>query len=333
MRLTVMMPVYNGERYLAAAIEGILGQTWREFEFLICDDGSVDATPAILRQYAQKDARIRILTFAKNRGQTEAANHLLQHSRGAYICRQDADDYSQPERLARQVAYLDARPETGMVFTGKRMLAPNGLPFATICMPDDHALIAGFMARGINPIVNGSFMIRRAVLLAAGTPTYRFRAAEDWDLWQRLVGTTRFGTIPEPLYDMRYYGGTVSFKIRTLERSMLTAMGNSQDPNTAHSVTAMADRLDQAIVGTPQKPPPPATGYESYLNGQALFKHGRFREALLAFTAALTDAEYRRKAFLFAGLSLLGPWGQWLHHRVAEQRHTYHACRCLGFRF
>src|SRR5690349_3095432 len=103
--VSVLMTVYNGQRYLSAAVESVLEQTYTNFEFVIIDDGSNDSSPAILERYAKQDCRIRILTRS-NKGLTKSLNEGLQHVRGRYLARMDADDISLPNRFEKQVKYL-----------------------------------------------------------------------------------------------------------------------------------------------------------------------------------------------------------------------------------
>src|SRR3990172_2066353 len=111
--MTVLMPVYNGEPYLASAVESILGQSFADFEFLIIDDGSTDRSCEIVRGYA--DPRIRLLRNSSNRGVIATLNRGLEEAHGEYLARMDADDISLPDRLAQPGAVLDAHPEVGVL--------------------------------------------------------------------------------------------------------------------------------------------------------------------------------------------------------------------------
>ena len=110
-KISVVMPVLNGEKYLAEAIESILNQTFQDFEFIIVDDGSTDQTPEILRSYANKDSRIQIVTNPINRGIGYSRNRGIALSRGEYIANMDADDLCLPERFEKQVRFLDSHPD------------------------------------------------------------------------------------------------------------------------------------------------------------------------------------------------------------------------------
>ena len=121
-RVSVVMSVYNGERYLAEAIDSILGQSMSDLEFIVIDDGSTDGTPRILEKYTARDERVWVVRNERNLGLTRSLNRCLSLARGEYFARQDADDISLPERLALQVQLLDANPHVGAIGTGSRGL-------------------------------------------------------------------------------------------------------------------------------------------------------------------------------------------------------------------
>ena len=111
------MSVYNGERYLRPAVESILNQSYPDFEFIVIDDGSADNSRNILAEYAVQDSRLRIIPNETNLGLTRSLNKAIGLAHGRYLGRQDADDISLPQRLERQVAFLNAHPEVGLVGT------------------------------------------------------------------------------------------------------------------------------------------------------------------------------------------------------------------------
>src|SRR6476661_6105481 len=123
--VSVLMPVYNAGRYVAEAVESILGQTYADFEFLIVDDGSTDRSRAILERYAARDPRIRLVS-RPNTGYAAALNELLGLARGELVARMDADDVALPERLLRQVNYLRAHPEVVCVGTAVHLIDGGG---------------------------------------------------------------------------------------------------------------------------------------------------------------------------------------------------------------
>ena len=191
------MPVHNAEPYLDEAIESILNQTFRDFEFVILDDGSTDRSTEILRSWAAKDDRIRLHLREANSGPAESSNQVVYHARGSLIARMDADDVSHPERLARQVRLLEGRPDVGLVGTLCNVIDKNGRVVRTrdVWRLKRRAWFA--------PFPHGSVMYRRALFDLAGG--YRKQSVywEDQDLFLRMSSHTRVVTIPEPLYNHR----------------------------------------------------------------------------------------------------------------------------------
>ena len=116
-KISVLMPAYNVEKYIAESIESILNQTFTDFEFLIINDGSTDGTAQIIKEYAKKDKRIRFIDNKKNQGLIAVLNQGLDLCTGEYIARMDSDDISLPERFAKQVEYMEMHPECGLLGT------------------------------------------------------------------------------------------------------------------------------------------------------------------------------------------------------------------------
>ncbi|NVM22264.1 MAG: glycosyltransferase [Desulfobacterales bacterium] len=208
--VSVVMSVYDGERYLREAINSILNQTLADFEFIIVDDGSTDGTPEILEGYAARDERIRLERNAYNLGLTPSLNKGLQLTRGEYIARQDADDISLPQRLASQANFLDDHPEVGVIGTWINNFDENGRQIIWQT-PISHPLIRWSLLFGAS-IAGPSVMMRR-FLLEGDTP---FRPemlhAEDYDLWARLSDKTQFANLRERLYLRRMHKDRISVR-------------------------------------------------------------------------------------------------------------------------
>ena len=118
--VSVIMPVYNGEKYLAEAIDSILVQTFTDFELLIVDDGSQDNSAEIIRSYVKRDSRIRFFQQEQNEGSANARNRGIANAKGEFIAAMDCDDVSLPERLQKQVDFLESHPEIGALGTRGR---------------------------------------------------------------------------------------------------------------------------------------------------------------------------------------------------------------------
>lgn len=209
--LSVAMSVYNGARFLADAIESVLGQDFADFEFLIIDDGSTDATPDILRSYALRDARVRPL-IRENRGLVASLNQLLAMARAPLVARMDADDIALPERFSTQLAWLAAHPECGVVGSWTQDIDEDGRPHGTggPDHPVSHAEFLDNVRHGGPLLAHPAVIYRRDVVLAVGGYHQAFRHCEDFDLWLRLADRTQIANVPVRLLRYRHYAGQVS---------------------------------------------------------------------------------------------------------------------------
>lgn len=201
--VTVLMPVYNGEKYLRPAIESILSQTYRDFEFLILDDGSTDASAAIVGSYG--DARIRFLTNPRRLKLSGALNRGMDEARGSLIARMDADDIARPERLARQVAFFRENREVGICGAWVRRFG-SGKPRI------DRNPTASPEIRAYTlfecPFSHPSVMFNKNLFAAAGLRyDGDFYPTEDYELWTRAVHLFPCANIPEVLLDYRVHQG------------------------------------------------------------------------------------------------------------------------------
>ena len=203
--ITVLMTVYNGERHLSAAVESILRQTFRDFEFLVVDDASTDRSLDVLKSYALRDSRLRILENSSNKGQTACLNQGLREARGKWIARQDADDLSLPTRLESHWNGIRANPD--LVLTGV-----NGwiIDESSCCTGMIHVPLEDSGIRWSMPWRNP--FIHTGVMFRAGEGFYDedFRICQDWELWSRLAERGRMLNIPERLIAYRHSPSSLS---------------------------------------------------------------------------------------------------------------------------
>lgn len=202
--ITVLMSVYNGEKYLAAAIESICSQTFKDLEFLIIDDGSTDSSPSILAGYSKKDCRIRILRNPTNIGLTKSLNRGLNLAYGTYIARMDADEISLPDRLEKQFCFMQSRPEIGVC--GTCYLIND----ATIKLPCEHEKITCRLIWN-NALAHPTTIIRRSVV-EKNKLRYdeQYRYAQDYEFWFRCAKHTRLANLPDPLLIRREHPNQIS---------------------------------------------------------------------------------------------------------------------------
>jgi glycosyltransferase involved in cell wall biosynthesis len=218
------MPVYNTERYLAEAVESILGQTFGDFEFLIIDDGSTDRSREILERYATRDHRIR-LTSRPNTGYVVALNEMLGLAQGELLARMDSDDVSRPDRFRLQVEYLERHPECLAV--GSRALAidPDGDPLAYWFPAQDHEEIdaVNLAGRQGSALCHPSVMMRRSAVINLGGYLVPYTTSEDLDLWLRLAEVGRLANLEEPLVNYRCHPTNIGYSQGTRQREAAAA--------------------------------------------------------------------------------------------------------------
>ena len=195
--ISVLMSVYNGETYIARAIVSLLVQTYENFELILIDDGSSDNTAHIVKQI--KDDRIRFFQ-QENLGLTITLNKALALSKGRYIARHDADDFSICSRFEKQMNFLQKNSQIGL------------LGSSCFIQPEKHSIINEVYDypstqediiqafKTYNPFVHGSMMIRRELLEACGGYNENYRYVQDYELWSRLLPKTQVHNLSEPLY-------------------------------------------------------------------------------------------------------------------------------------
>lgn len=176
------MSVYNGENYVEMAIKSILKQTYKDFEFIIIDDGSIDNTFNIIKRYAEKDKRIKILKNYSNIGLPKSLNKAIKYSQGKFIARQDADDISLPQRLEKQLIFLKKNPDYAFCGTNgfRKQNNQELIKFFEIAEIRKNLIVA-------NCFSHPSIVIRKKILKKYGYYDEKFLYTQDYDLWCRLI--------------------------------------------------------------------------------------------------------------------------------------------------
>jgi glycosyltransferase involved in cell wall biosynthesis len=185
-KVTVLMSVYNGRRYLSDAIESILNQTWPDFEFLIINDGSTDNSREIIKSF--NDPRIRLVDNSENIGLVKSLNRGLELAQGELIARQDADDISYPNRLDEQVRFLNMHPQIMLLGTGVKTIDESGKPHPVEWNVPTGLTAIRWHLMFENAFVHTSAMYRRNIVrdVLGGYDT-SFARAQDYELWSRIV--------------------------------------------------------------------------------------------------------------------------------------------------
>ena len=196
------MSVYNDEKYIREAVDSILNQTFRDFEYIIINDGSTDKTEGVLKSY--NDPRIIIRSNRKNIGLSKSLNLGLRMAKGEYIARQDADDISMPNRLALQVDFLDTHPDYAVVGVFPKVVYENSDKTRYGQRPvEDNDIRRALKTK--NCLVHGSTMIRMKCLLDLGFYDESMERSQDYELWLRLSKKYSFRNIAEHLYVLRLH--------------------------------------------------------------------------------------------------------------------------------
>jgi len=204
--ISVLVPVFNGERYVARAVQSILDQTERDFELIVIDDGSTDGSLGILRRFAGQDARVRLVT-RENRGLVATLSEMLAMARGPFLARMDADDVAAPRRFERELHELVSDPSLVAVGCSVHFIDHLDRRLMTCDLPVDHqAIVDWVMAieRG-NSMSHPAMLMRADAVARIGGYREAMWPAEDADLVLRLSEVGRLANLAEPLLSYRLH--------------------------------------------------------------------------------------------------------------------------------
>jgi glycosyltransferase involved in cell wall biosynthesis len=205
------MPVYNEDKYLEGAIDSILNQTLEDIEFIIVDDGSKDGTKKIIRSYSNK--KIKVIRNEENKGISDSRNRGIGEASGKYIACMDGDDISHPERLERQVNFLEENGHIGILGAKADFIDADGNFTGRWSIPTEPDLIAWRLLFN-SCIIGPSVMMRRKLIEDLGGYEPWASQADDYELWTRAVQETRITTLPNTLYKLRRHSGSVTVSRR-----------------------------------------------------------------------------------------------------------------------
>lgn len=203
MSVTVLLPVYNGAQTLPQALESILRQDTDDFELLVIDDASTDASAAVIERYAHRDARVTPVVHERNAGLAATLNEGLERARHDLVARLDQDDEALPTRLRKQQSFMESHP--GVVVAGSFVRHMGATPShdRVVELPRTPQEVARVLPRE-NCLYHPSVMLRRPEVLAAGGYRGEFKNAEDYELWLRLARMHDLANVPEPLLRYRF---------------------------------------------------------------------------------------------------------------------------------
>lgn len=204
-RVTILMGVYNGQETIKAAVGSLLSQSFTDIEVLVVNDGSTDKTGQLLEEI--RDPRVIILTNAENIGLTRSLNRGLHIATGEFIARLDADDIAYPERIEKQLAWMESNPQAGVCGTYAEV---QGEVWGSR-VSSDECLIDWLLVDNI--FVHSSVMMRRQLILDAGGYNENYEYAQDYELWARISAATAFGMVREVLVGHRRSADQISQRL------------------------------------------------------------------------------------------------------------------------
>lgn len=251
--VSVLMPVRNGERFIAEAVESVLSQTSTDLELLVLDDGSTDSTPQILERLALRDPRLVVHRGKPGPNLAEVLNLATELSRAPILARLDADDVALPDRLQLQAEFLDQNPEVALLGGQTLLIDEGGREFGRAEYPTGNGELQEAL-RERNPFVHSAMAMRREAFEAVGGYRAEFDNAEDLDLWLRLAAGRQIANLPQPVVKYRIHGGQ-----QTLQK---------QDEQALFSIAARASARARAA-GEPD-PTEGAHIDEAFLRAQGI---------------------------------------------------------------
>ena len=257
--VTVLLCAFNAEKYIKESIDSILSQSYQNFELLVIDDASTDATLEIVRDFT--DARIRIIENKKNLGLTKSLNIGLKEAQGVYIARQDADDISERDRLVNQVSFLCRRPDIVIVGGQYSLIDANSKKIESLLLEKPSSTVALKIYLDIdNPFVHGAVTFRKKTIIELGGYNEEYRTNQDIELWSRVLMNYRGFNLTCPVMRLRIHSESISFgKYKLLidnARMKHTKRINQLMKNNLDKIDFRKDNFDFI------------TGYTSLYNGQ-----------------------------------------------------------------
>ncbi len=318
--ISVVMAACNEAGRISDGIECILKQTINDWELILIDDGSTDETSHVVDDYARRDDRIRVL-HQENRGLTQALIRGCAMARGRFIARQDADDWSHPERLQRQRALLESDDRIGFVSCWTQYVGPRGEPLEVVKRPAEPALATRqLLTEREGPPAHGSIMLRRELYEEVGGYRGQFYFGQDADLWLRMGERAWIAYCPRVLYSYRRDPDSVSGAFFTMQKQFgeigwacrqKRLQGDSEAP-CLEAAQKLTDTHKQHVPASPQAA---TTVAMTYLIGSQLVKNNDPR-ALLYLRKVIQIRPWHWKAWLRLLQSRLIQSSSFLQRRV-----------------
>jgi len=292
--VSVIMPAYNAEKYIAEAIESIISQKYTNWELLIADDGSTDKTPKIISEYEKKESRIKTYHNFENIGYLKTCNKLFKLCKGDFITFQDADDWSMKDRFEKQIKVFMNNDEIGLCGTWFNIIDHKGKTIRSSKNPTTHnEIIDTFMQR--NPILPASIMIKRIVYDTIGGYRSYFddKAYQDYDWVWLIAENYSCVNLPEHLYFYRQHSSSISKTIepqRLISKTIVINLAKQRkefgkddlQKKNINKLDALFNKLYNQLISEPSKVYREYAGMYAYNN--------MYKEAVIAsFHSLLKD--------------------------------------------
>jgi len=192
-KISVVMSVYDGEKFLEEAVLSVLNQTYKDFEFIIIDDGSTDSSLKMLRSFEKKDERIKLVS-RENKGLTRSLNEGIKLAQGEYIARMDGDDISMPKRFEKQIDFLEKNKDIALCGTWAINIDENGNEIGEYKTPTTNKEIRK-MILFHNPFIHPSVMMRKEIINNVGLYNEKIKYAQDYEYWLRIIKKNKMANL------------------------------------------------------------------------------------------------------------------------------------------
>ena len=299
-KVSVIIPCYNYGRYLARAVDSVLSQTFSDFELLVVDDASTDDTALVAQGYADRKL-LRLIRRKQNKGLSAARNLGMENATGEYLVFLDADDTIAPEKLARQVEFLDKHTAAALVYSDVEYV--DEAKHATRYFPGVLARY-GKLPQGdvFEELLSGNFMtvnsvmVRASCVAAAGLFDENLRAMEDWDMWLRICMSGGAGYIDSVLASVFVHKNSMSADTVTMRLAQLSILLKLEKSCRAVSLDVLAKQTSLAKRYL-------ADAYNK--RGLAAYEAGDFSGAAHSFAQSIRTCPVQKMAYLKLAMAKL----------------------------
>jgi len=288
------MSVFNCENYVAAALESILEQTWEDFELIIVNDGSTDHSLDIIKSY--RDPRIPTIS-RENQGLAQSMNEGIRAGTGEYVAQMDADDKSHPERIAKQVEFLDQNQEIGLLGTWAMVITEDGDELCVVKKPVDDKIIKQYIRVLNSPFFDPSVMFRRSLFDAVGsyaTPHHGVKLFSSWGLYSGIAKCSKMTNLELPLYTYRLRPTSSLASFSSRERQRLRKLANEMNLDEK-----LADDVSHSFILNPLRSEDEKLASYYLAVGVVLLEHGQdHRHARRWLISSLSKNPFSQKAWV-----------------------------------